>query len=104
MKRALMADFICWRGLLTTLLNTPYEREKDWMFSIILHKGTYYLCEIETELNEQERSNRNEMNKNFTYWGYKFESYITSDSPDMPHDQGYYCFNYLENLIVFKFL
>ena len=85
-----MAVFICWRGLLTTVLVTPFERSKDWMFSIILYKGTYYFCEIETEFNELERSKRDEMNKNFTYWGYKFESYITADSPDVLHDQGYY--------------
>ena len=82
-----MFDFVCWRGLLTTILSTPYERSKDWMFSIILYKGTYYLCEIQTDLNEQERINRDETNKNFTYWGFKFESYITSDSPHSTHDQ-----------------
>lgn len=79
------ADFMCWRGLLTTVLNTPYEKQKDWMFSITLYKGTYYLCEIETESHKQERLNMDERSKNFTYWGFKFESYVTSDTPNQSH-------------------
>jgi hypothetical protein len=86
-NKILFPDFICWRGLLTTLITTPYERQKDWMFSIILYKGTYYLCEIDTELNRLERTNRDEKNKAFTYWGFKFESYVTSNSPDSNHDE-----------------
>ena len=83
--RTLYPDFIFWRGLLTTILTTPYENQKDWSFSIIKYKGTYYLCEIETESSENERLNRDEKSKDFTYWGFKFESYITSDSATSIH-------------------
>ena len=52
------------------------------MFSIIRYKGTYYLCEIETEAKRNERLNMDEKQAQFTYWGFKFESYITSDEPN----------------------
>lgn len=77
----LKTDFVCWRGLLTTMSVSPYEKFNDWMFSIILHKGTYYLCEIETEKHKNERLNQDEKSKSFTYWGHKFETYITTDIP-----------------------
>ncbi|CAF0849438.1 unnamed protein product [Brachionus calyciflorus] len=79
--RPIKSDFVCWRGLLTTMSYSPYEKYKDWMFSIILHRGTYYMCEIETDAQKNERLNANEISKSFTYWGHKFETYITSDFP-----------------------
>ena len=48
------------------------------MFAVILYKGTYYMCEIETEAQKYERENMDEKGKQFTYWGHKFETYITS--------------------------
>lgn len=39
------------------------------------------MCERETELNKKERLNKDEKTKSFTYWGHKFESYITADLP-----------------------
>lgn len=81
-EKLLKTDFVCWRGLLTTLLVTPYDNQKEWLFSVIKYKGTLYLCEIETEKNKLERENMDEKSKSFTYWGHKFESYITSDLPN----------------------
>lgn len=67
---------------MTALACSPYEKNKDSMFSIILFKGTYYLCEMETERQKQERLNMTDQNRAFTYWGHKFESYITvGESP-----------------------
>ena len=70
-------DFVCWRGLVTALACSPYERKKDNMFSIIKFQGTFYMCEIETESQKHERLNMTDQNRAFTYWGHKFESYIT---------------------------
>lgn len=77
MKR-LNTDFVCWRGLLTYLLSTPYDKQSDWMFTVIFYKNTWYLCEVETEKHEKERLNASDQTKKFTYWGHKFETYITS--------------------------
>ena len=63
---------------MSALASTPYEKFKDWMFAVILYKGTYYMCEIETEAQKYERENMDEKGKQFTYWGHKFETYITS--------------------------
>ena len=85
-KKLLKPDFVCWRGLLTTLLATPYENQKEWQFSVIKHRGTIYMCEIETEKSKYERENMDAKSYSFTYWGHKFESYITTDHPmDIPN-------------------
>ena len=81
-EKLLKPDFVCWRGLLTTILVTPYDNQKEWLFSAIKFKGTLYLCELETEKNKSERENMDEKSKSFTYWGHKFESYITADLPN----------------------
>lgn len=45
---------------------------------IMFYKGTYYLCELETDAQKYDRENMDEKSKSFTYWGHKFESYITA--------------------------
>lgn len=52
------------------------------MFSVTKYKDTYYLREFETEKQMNERLNIDEKSLMFTYWGYKFESYITSGNSD----------------------
>jgi hypothetical protein len=64
--------------LLTTIAATPYEKNKDWMFAIIPYKGTFYMCEFETDLQREERLNMDDKGKLMTYMGHKFESYLTS--------------------------
>ena len=76
--KPLSFNFVCWRGLLTTMSVSVYEKFKDWMFSIILYKGTYYMCEIETDYQREQRIQPDDTTKSFTYWGHKFETYITS--------------------------
>lgn len=75
---SLNTDFICWRGLLTKLLAVPYEKQSDFLFSVIYYKKTWYLCEHETEKQQFERLNENDQNKKFQYWGHKFETYVSS--------------------------
>jgi RAT1-interacting protein len=52
------------------------------MLGIIKFKGTYFLCEIETELAKKSELEMDEKGKQFSYWGHKFEPYITSDYSD----------------------
>jgi RAT1-interacting protein len=58
---------------------TQYERYQDWMICIIKFKGTFFLCEIETELAKKNKQNITNEVKQFIYGGYKFESYVTTD-------------------------
>lgn len=81
-NKLLKPDFICWRGLITSLLTTPYEKDKDLQFAIIPYKGSFYMCEIYTELAKQQKTNRDEKSRQFEYWGHKFEGYITADDPN----------------------
>ncbi|XP_046351572.2 decapping and exoribonuclease protein-like [Haliotis rufescens] len=83
---SLNTDFVCWRGLLTRLLCTQYESRDGWIIAVTLFKGTYYLCEFETEEKKHQRDTTTERQDQICYGGWKFEQYLTSDveggSPD----------------------
>ncbi|XP_041363441.1 decapping and exoribonuclease protein-like isoform X2 [Gigantopelta aegis] len=79
---SLHTDFICWRGLLTKLLCTPFENRDDWCIAVCLFNGTYYLCEFDTEKKEREKRSMSDRQDEMCYWGWKFEQYVTADKPD----------------------
>ncbi len=74
----LLVDFIAWRGHFTKFLCTPYERREGWAMAVTLFNGTWYISEVETEENRARRKNMNSRELEMTYWGYKFEQYVTS--------------------------
>ena len=76
----LSTDFVCFRGLLTTLMCTPYERREDWEFVAIKYKETIYLCKTETEQQRLFEQSKSERQKQMESWGFKFEQYVLSDS------------------------
>ena len=78
--QSLSTDFVCFRGLLTTLMCTPYERREDWEFVAIKFKQTIYLCTIETEQKRTAEQNKSERQKEMSTWGYKFEEFVLSDN------------------------
>ena len=43
-----------------------------------LHNETIYISEVETKENKERRENMDERQKEMCYWGYNFESYVTS--------------------------
>lgn len=45
--------------------------------AVTLFGGTYYMSEVETAENEKRRNEMNEREKEMSYWGYKFEQYVT---------------------------
>ena len=51
-----------------------------------LYNGTIYISEVETEENRARRVNMDEKHKEMCYWGYNFESYVTS-----PLDNSHQC-------------
>ena len=75
--RNLHTDFICWRGLLTKLLCTPYESRDGWILAVTLYNGSYYICDIETEKRRQQKETMTDKGRQMTYWGWKFEQYVT---------------------------
>lgn len=86
---SLSTDFVCFRGLLTTLMCTPYERRDGWEFNAVKFKNTIYLCAVETEGRRIQRQNETQKNRDMCSWGFKFEQYVLSEEPtinDPNHD------------------
>ncbi|KAK3696214.1 hypothetical protein RRG08_027657 [Elysia crispata] len=83
---SLNTDFFCWRGLLTHLACLPYENRDDLLVAVIKFRGSYFMCEFETEAKKIERETETPRQKEMSAWGFKFEQYVTSDKPhDFPN-------------------
>ena len=84
----LSTDFVCFRGLLTALMCTPYERRDGWEFNAVKFKNTIYLCAVETEQKRAQRQNETQRQKEMCSWGFKFEQYVLSEQTrvDSDHD------------------
>lgn len=76
-------DFLCFRGLLTMLMLTPYEQE-PWIILATKFKGTIFLCNKRTERAKATRLKQTERDRKFMRYGFKFESFILADSPSEP--------------------
>ncbi|KAI0242431.1 Decapping and exoribonuclease protein [Lamellibrachia satsuma] len=77
----LHTDFICWRGLLTKLLCTPYENRDGWQIAVTKYNDTLYLCEYETAERVQQKERETSRQQEMSYWGFKFEQYLTAKKP-----------------------
>lgn len=75
-NQLLVADFVCFRGLLRQIMCTPYEHREPWIISAIKFKGTIYLCAEETQKQAQDRANQTDTLKKILSYGFKFEQYI----------------------------
>ncbi|XP_029441741.1 decapping and exoribonuclease protein [Rhinatrema bivittatum] len=74
-------DFVTWRGHLTKVLTTPYEKQEGWQLAVTLFRGTYYISEVETEEAKRRREERTAAQEELMYMGYKFEQYMCSAAP-----------------------
>ncbi|KAI8512322.1 hypothetical protein Bbelb_089610 [Branchiostoma belcheri] len=77
----LHTDFIAWRGHFTKLLCTPYENQDGWTMAVSKFNGTWYISEVETPEQRDRRVNMADRQRQMTYWGYKFEQYLTAAEP-----------------------
>lgn len=73
-------DFVCFRGLLTMLMCTPYEKNDDWIICATKWKGIIFLCARETDKKLRYKEQMTDKDRQFTSWGYKFEQYMSSGS------------------------
>ena len=87
----LSTDFICRRGLLDTMMNTPYEGHEDLEFVAVKYKETIYLCSQQTEQDKLMEQLDSEREKEMGSWGFKFEQYMLSDN--IPESDGKTEFN-----------
>lgn len=67
---------VTWRGHLTKLLTTPYERQEGWQLAASRFQGTLYLSEVETPAARAQRLARPALLRELMYMGYKFEQYM----------------------------
>ncbi|VDK77090.1 unnamed protein product [Litomosoides sigmodontis] len=74
------ADFICWRGALTRIACSPYEYRDGWRIAAVRYKSVNFICEFPTNEKIVELKSMSNRDKLMTYWGFKFEQYMTSDS------------------------
>lgn len=65
-----------WRGHLTKLLTTPYERQEGWQLAASRFQGTLYLSEVETPAARAQRLARPPLLRELMYMGYKFEQFM----------------------------
>lgn len=83
---SLNSSVVCYRGLLTTMMCTPYDWREDWQIKIIKWRGTMYICQVETDQRRAQRLKRTPRQKTMSSWGYKFEQYMTTSDPaDLPN-------------------
>ena len=75
----LSTDFVCFRGLLTTIMCSPYEKRDGWQIFAVKHKGTIYLRQMDTEAQLKAEANKSEHQMRMCSWGYKFEQYVVED-------------------------
>uniref|UniRef100_A0A915ACN0 Decapping nuclease n=1 Tax=Parascaris univalens TaxID=6257 RepID=A0A915ACN0_PARUN len=75
------ADFVCYRGLLTRIASTPYDVVEDWIVGAVRIGSTIFLCEFCTEQKKFRQETLGHRDKLMCYWGFKFEQYVTTDSP-----------------------
>jgi len=81
-------DFVCFRGLLTLIIATPYENrnsEKSWTLVATRCQNVIYLWQIKEE-NEKQRFRHNPMQQQMSIWGFKFEQYLCADSENSEPD------------------
>lgn len=74
----ILTNFVCWRGLMTKFLCTPYNKSEPWKVAASLHHGTIYLRELDTEEKRRKDANMSLREKQMCYWGLKFEDYMTA--------------------------
>jgi RAT1-interacting protein len=75
----LSTDFVCFRGLCTTIMCTPYERRDGWQLFAVKHKGTIYLRQMDTEAKMKAEANQSDHQLRMSSWGFKFEQYSLDD-------------------------
>jgi len=82
-----MPDFVLWRGHLTKMMCTPYENRDGWIMACQKLDQTIYISEVESEQAALQRRNRSDRERLMTYWGVRFEGYMTCPFPDPQHQE-----------------
>ncbi|MFH4980004.1 hypothetical protein AB6A40_006713 [Gnathostoma spinigerum] len=74
------SDFVCYRGTLTRIAATPFNQGEGWKICAVRLRDVIFLCEYNTEAKIQQIQSMTLREKMMTYWGFKFEQYMTVPS------------------------
>lgn len=80
--RWLKPEFVSYRGLLSALWKTPFEEQDGWIICAAKFEGTIYLCAFDTEEAKKRKANETPREKMMCSWGYKFEQFTLTDTPE----------------------
>ncbi|KAG0057783.1 Dom-3 Z [Gryganskiella cystojenkinii] len=75
------ADFICYRGILTKIMCTPYARNEPWELGATRFNGSIYIEEHATDEKRKNAAGHNDRHKLMSYWGYRFETICNISKP-----------------------
>lgn len=77
--KPLLVEFICYRGLLTMLIATPYESQENWTILATRFQNSIYLWQLK---DKQKRNgfNSNSKQQEMSIWGFKFEQYLCAST------------------------
>ncbi|KAG0375606.1 Dom-3 Z [Mortierella sp. AD032] len=75
------ANFICYRGLLTKIMCTPYARNEPWEMGATLYNGSIYIEEHVSAEKRENAAGHNDRHKLMSYWGYRFETICNISKP-----------------------
>ena len=74
--RPLAIELVCFRGLLTMIMASPYEYREGWSIVAAKLQNTIYLWHLkEPEVAQNDRAHE------MSVWGFKFEQYLCTESP-----------------------
>jgi len=71
--RPLLVEFVCYRGLLTLLIGTPYECQENWTILATRFQNSIYLWQLK---DRHKQNGSTALQKEMSIWGFKFEQYL----------------------------
>lgn len=77
--RPLDIEFVCFRGLLTMIMASPYEFQDGWTVVATKFQNTIYLWQLKEAQNVPARNggrNNQQRLREMCMWGFKFEQYL----------------------------
>ena len=85
--KELSYDFVTWRGVMTRIGGTPYEKQDGWVIYGRRLGGTIFLCETKTQKAMAREESRGEHERMMGYGGYKFETFCCSKDGVASHPE-----------------
>ena len=78
-------NIVSWRGTLTRICSSPHlsQNSDAWRIVCCKFQGVFFICELTSDAKLKFRENETELQKRQTYWGHKFEQFVTTNELDV---------------------